>query len=129
MTNENAVNQLVRNIDNLIEYNLYRYYKRLDENKHDAKWFDLYCGVVDAWYQFAYSIIDDTFNSVADAIFLLEDDLQYYKDKPTYFAMGYRRAINKIFEILAKYGLEYEQSSDEPIENVYDTIYIDSFNI
>lgn len=129
MTNDVAIKQLVRNIDNLVGYNLHRYYKRIDENKDDEKCFEYYCGVLEAWYQFAYSIIDDTFNSVANAIFLLDDDLQYYKDKPTWFAKGYIRAINKIFEILANYGFEYEQASNEPINNVYDTIHLTDFNM
>ena len=129
MNNENAINQLVENIDDVVAFNLHRYYKRIDENANDAKWFEYYCGVVDAWYQFAYVIVDDSSNSVADAIFFLDDELSYYNNKPTWFAIGYRRSINKIFEKLAKYALEYEQTSNEPIANVYDTISIANFNI
>ncbi len=126
---ERDINLLVSQIDGMVAFELRYYYKRIATMDKHCDMYYAKCGRLDAWYHFAYNIIDCT--SIQDAIGWLKDDIITYasKTRNNAYHRGYVAEARKIISRLSDIEYAYMSNADEPIKYIFCVIGLYNFNI
>ena len=122
MKNEQAINEMMNDIDNMVHKSLVLFFKRVDRPNENG----YFSGQLDAYYRFAYYMVDDY--TIQDAIDELLDDGMVYSVYTDLYHRGYCHAMHKIVDYMHRARREYEDECDEPIRHVFSCLCIDNFN-
>lgn len=131
MTNTNTVNELVAKIDNFVAYELERSFERLEETSEYSMMYDDRCGRVDAFYSFAYAIVDEY--SVQDAIDNLNDDIKAWEFNAKHYAYyhGYVAEAQRIIRTIGNFVDWYytENMYEYPIKHVLSVVGLNNLDM
>lgn len=126
---EHDINLLVNQIDDMVAFELKYYFKRIGTMDAHSMMYASKCGRLDAWYQFAYAIVDC--DCIQDAIDYIYDDIREYatKTRNSAYHRGYVSESKRIIDRLSDFESSYMCNADEPIRHIYSVIGLNSFNI